>query len=69
MRREEVMDGNMKIVWRRYIRPKGYSWRDTATPIKALRKTLKAEARKLTRWVGPRHGHLRLVEKGTTEKS
>lgn len=65
MRREEVMDGNMKIIYRRYIRPKGYSWKDTSIPIKTLRKQLKQEARKLARWVGPRHGHLRLVEKGT----
>jgi hypothetical protein len=61
------MDGNFKIVWRRYARPKGYAWKDTDLPIKALRKQLKSEARKLTRWVGPRHGdkgHLALVKKG-----
>ena len=66
MRREEVMDANMRVVWRRYKVPPGYRWKDTALPIKKLRNTLKREARKLLRWVGPRHGkgtHLRLVAK------
>lgn len=66
-RREEVMDGNMKIVWRRYRMPKGYYWKDVALPIKKIRAQLKREARKLTRWVGPgqRHGgesHLKVVK-------
>ena len=63
-RREEVLDGNMKVVWRRYVYPKDYGWTDIAIPIKALRKQLKREARKLLRWVGPRHGHLKVIEGG-----
>lgn len=55
-KREDHLDANMKVVWRRYIYPKDYQWKDTALPIKVLRQQLKREARKLLRWVGPRHG-------------
>lgn len=55
-RREDWLDGNMKVIRRRYIYPKDYQWKDTILPIKVLRQQLKREARKLLRWVGPRHG-------------
>lgn len=55
-RREDTLDANMKVIRRRYVYPKDYQWKDTKLPIKVLRQQLKREARKLLRWVGPRHG-------------
>lgn len=66
MRREEIMDGNFKIIWRRYHQPKGYAWKTEAIPIKRLRAELKREARKLARWAGPKasDGSLRVIRGG-----
>lgn len=50
MRREEQMDKDYKVTWRRYHIPKGYRWIGEPIPTGKLRRTLKSEARKLSRW-------------------
>ena len=59
MRRNDVMDSAFRIVHRTYHAPKGYYWKGTKPDIRQIRATLKREARKLARWVGPHKSQAR----------
>lgn len=62
--RTDNMDGKGRITGRVYKYPPGYHYKRTSKVILELRATLRREARKLARWVGPQGSgaNLKLVE-------
>jgi hypothetical protein len=60
-RRKDEIDSRGRITSRRYYYAKGYHLKRTPRLVQQLRLDLEREARRLTRWAGPRH--LKLVKR------
>jgi hypothetical protein len=64
MRKDEILDGAFRVVFRQYSPPKGYNWVGVKYPVRIIRAQLKRQAKNIIAKAELKTLRLRIVKGG-----